>query len=172
MAAIRSSLSQFRVFTPSIETKLGLFRVGTGSRCSVVVVTPARGLLIDQSRFFSNSLKNHQRQRFNLPSNATKKNYEKNGSYHNRSRRHHQQQIPNYVYFMGGVPVLGGLYLYFRFQDLAPLTGRRRWLATDPNYEKRMGDEVSILESKFAPLHGRNSGMEVTVSVSSERLPI
>lgn len=38
---------------------------------------------------------------------------------------------------------MGGLYLYFRFQDLVPLTGRRRWLATDPDYEKKIGDDVS-----------------------------
>lgn len=44
---------------------------------------------------------------------------------------------------------MGGLYLYFRFQDLAPLTGRRRWLATNPDYEKRMGDDVSRLKQGF-----------------------
>lgn len=37
--------------------------------------------------------------------------------------------------------MVGSLYLYFRFQDLAPLTERRRWLATSPDYEKRMGDQ-------------------------------
>merc|ERR1711935_849735 len=42
---------------------------------------------------------------------------------------------------MGGIPVVGGLYPHFRFQDFAPLTGRRRWLATNPEYEKSLGDQ-------------------------------
>lgn len=41
---------------------------------------------------------------------------------------------------------MGSMYLYFRFQDQAPLTGRSRWLATNPNFEKRLGDEVSPIQ--------------------------
>ena len=61
-----------------------------------------------------------------------------------RNRHHrHQQHIPTYVYLAGGIPIVGGLLLYVRFRDFAPMTGRRRWLATSPEYEKNMGDEVS-----------------------------
>ena len=57
-------------------------------------------------------------------------------------RRSSGQQIPLYIYFWGGTPIIGGIYLYFRYQDFAPLTGRRRWLATGPDYEKIMGKEA------------------------------
>eukprot|EP00536_Pseudo-nitzschia_multiseries_P006507 jgi/Psemu1/193281/e_gw1.139.90.1 len=42
---------------------------------------------------------------------------------------------------MGGIPIVGGIVLYFRFRDYAPLTGRRRWIAIDPLTEKSIGDQ-------------------------------
>jgi hypothetical protein len=95
---------------------------------------------------FSHSTRPQQQQRQCLALRPAEKNTNHRRNSSHRSRNHHQQQIPAYVYFMGGIPFVGGLYLYFRFQDLAPLTGRRRWLATNPDYEKRMGDNVSRLK--------------------------
>ena len=141
---MRFPLSAFQSFAPSIESKLGQFRVGSGLRSSG---TSTRGLVMAGSRFFSNSARQYQRQRFTLQSTKSKTKFDRNGGHHNRGRRQHQQQIPPYVYFMGGVPIVGSLYLYFRFQDQAPLTGRSRWLATNPKYERRMGDEVSAVQN-------------------------
>lgn len=145
--ATHSSLSALRrLIQPSTGSKLGTFAVGAGSR-SWGTKLPMRRLDIvpSRSRFFTSSIRQEQRQRSNLRSVLANPNqrYNNSGRYNRGGRYQQQQQLPPYVYLMGGVPVVGSLYLYFRFQDLAPLTERRRWLATSPDYEQRMGDQVS-----------------------------
>lgn len=124
-----------------VGTKKG---VTLGSRFPTTTTTTHRNHL---HRLYHSS-KQPQRQRFTLRpvqnktvgNNITRYN-NNNKNNNNYKNRHHNQGIPNYVYIMGGIPVAGGLYLYVRYQDSAPLTGRRRWLATNPEYEKSMGDE-------------------------------
>jgi hypothetical protein len=49
---------------------------------------------------------------------------------------------PTYLYVGGGVVVVGTMGLYFHYQNFAPMTHRRRWIASSPEFEKEMGDEV------------------------------
>lgn len=37
--------------------------------------------------------------------------------------------------------VVGSTGLYFAYVDYAPLTDRRRWIATNPKFEKELGDQ-------------------------------
>jgi len=116
---------------------------------STGTLSPTRQVREAQSRGFSYSSKQQrqqqrQQQRLALNSVGKKKIH---GGTNGRRYSHHQQHIPNYVYFVGGIPFVGGIYLYFRFQDFVPLTGRRRWLATQPETERIFGDEVSRGES-------------------------
>jgi hypothetical protein len=53
------------------------------------------------------------------------------------------RRYPSYVYFTGGVVAASGVGIYMQFQDYAPLTNRRRWIASSPEMEKEMGDQVS-----------------------------
>lgn len=139
---ILSSVPAIRSLVSSIGNKLGVLAAGTRSRCSVTT-TPIKHLQNVRSYPFSHSTRPQQQQRHRLTLRPAenKTRHGRNSGHH--VRHHYQQQIPPYVYFMGGIPFVGGLYLYFRFQDLVPLTGRRRWLATDPDYEKKIGDDVS-----------------------------
>jgi metalloendopeptidase OMA1, mitochondrial len=48
--------------------------------------------------------------------------------------------IPSYVWgVMGGSAVVLG-FAYFSFTEKAPLTQRRRWIATSPEWERQLGD--------------------------------
>jgi predicted Zn-dependent protease len=49
--------------------------------------------------------------------------------------------LPTYIYVIGGVPVVLTGYLYYTYLDEAPLTHRQRWIATTPEWERRLGDE-------------------------------
>lgn len=40
-----------------------------------------------------------------------------------------------------GIAVIGSVGMYIAYIDYAPLTRRRRWIATDPDFEKEMGDQ-------------------------------
>lgn len=140
-----SSLSAFRPLIQSFGRKLGTSAVVAGSR-SFGTKMPMRrlGIVPSRSRFFTSSARQEQRQRPNLRSVLAnpKQRYGNNiGQYNGGRRYQQQQQLPPYIYLVGGIPVVGSLYLYFKFQDLAPLTERRRWLATSPEYEKKMGDQ-------------------------------
>jgi hypothetical protein len=57
-------------------------------------------------------------------------------------RRSNNTTYPTYLYVGGGVMVVGMTGLYFYYQNLAPMTHRRRWIASSPEFEKEMGDEV------------------------------
>ncbi len=141
---IPSSLHAFRPIISSFGSKLGKSVVGVGSR-SLGTKMPMRrlGIVPSRTRFFTSSARQEQRQRPSLRSVLANPNqrYGNIGRYNGGRRYQQQQQLPPYIYLMGGVPVVGSLYLYFKFQDLAPLTERRRWLATSAEYEKRMGDQ-------------------------------
>lgn len=149
MLGIPSSLPVIQRWVSSSRNKLGRLAVGN---IGTVTRYSERKTPTLRLRTFSHSSKTQQQQqqhrhRIILRSAENKPSYGRNsGNHYREGRRQHQQQIPPYVYFMGGIPIVGGLYFYFRFQDLAPLTGRRRWLATDPGYENTMGDKVSLME--------------------------
>lgn len=51
-------------------------------------------------------------------------------------------RYPTYVYVAGGLVVAGSVSAYFQYQNYAPLTNRRRWIASTPEMEKQMGDQV------------------------------
>mmetsp|Transcript_7401 Transcript_7401/g.15875 ORF Transcript_7401/g.15875 Transcript_7401/m.15875 type:complete len:411 (-) Transcript_7401:1506-2738(-) len=142
-----SSFSTFRRFFPSVGIKWGGSMNGGSMNGrhfrSTGTLSPTRQVREAQSRGFSYSSKQQrqqqrQQQRLALNSVGKKKIH---GGTNGRRYSHHQQHIPNYVYFVGGIPFVGGIYLYFRFQDFVPLTGRRRWLATQPETERIFGDE-------------------------------
>jgi hypothetical protein len=57
------------------------------------------------------------------------------------SGRRQQQGYPTYLYVIGGVTVAGTVGLYFHYQNYAPMTNRRRWIASSPEFEKEMGDQ-------------------------------
>ena len=42
---------------------------------------------------------------------------------------------------MGGIAAVGTAGIYVAYIDYAPLTHRRRWIATDPRFEKQLGDQ-------------------------------
>ena len=48
---------------------------------------------------------------------------------------------PMYLKVGAGVTVVGSVALYFHYQNFAPMTNRRRWIASTPEFEKEMGDE-------------------------------
>jgi predicted Zn-dependent protease len=49
--------------------------------------------------------------------------------------------IPPYIWMTaGGTTALFG-YCYFAFLDEAPLTKRKRWIATSPQWERQLGDQ-------------------------------
>eukprot|EP00529_Nitzschia_sp_RCC80_P019374 CAMPEP_0113457974 /NCGR_PEP_ID=MMETSP0014_2-20120614/9682_1 /TAXON_ID=2857 /ORGANISM="Nitzschia sp." /LENGTH=431 /DNA_ID=CAMNT_0000349481 /DNA_START=15 /DNA_END=1313 /DNA_ORIENTATION=+ /assembly_acc=CAM_ASM_000159 len=60
-------------------------------------------------------------------------------------------QIPTYFYYFGGVAVIGTIGAYVSYLDYAPLTHRRRWIATDPEFEKKMGDQnyQQLIQQQF-----------------------
>lgn len=76
----------------------------------------------------------------NLPSS----NYRR---FDQRQQQQQQQQhgihnIPSYVWIGGfGIPLVGLTYLYVHYLDRVPLTGRQRWIATSPEWERQAGDE-------------------------------
>ena len=82
------------------------------------------------------------------------------------------QHIPLYVYFWGGIPIVGGIYSYCRHQDFAPLTGRRRWLATGPDYEKQMGKEAyqQLLIEHKNDILPRNHPISITIERVGKRI--
>ena len=140
---IPSSISTFRRLIPSLGIKWRGSMNGRYYR-STGTLSLTRQLREAPSRGFSYSSKQQrQRQQQRLALNSVGKKKILGGNNGRRYSRHQQQHIPNYVYFVGGIPFVGGIYLYFRFQDFAPLTGRRRWLATQPETERIFGDEVS-----------------------------
>ena len=52
-----------------------------------------------------------------------------------------RRQLPTYIYVVGGVPVVLTGYLYYAYLDEVPLTHRKRWIATTPEWERKLGDE-------------------------------
>lgn len=40
-----------------------------------------------------------------------------------------------------GLPVIGGIALYYHYLDRVPLTERQRWIATSPEWERSLGDQ-------------------------------
>ena len=58
--------------------------------------------------------------------------------------------IPPYVLGILGIPVLGGVYTYYKYLEDVPMTGRRRWIATSTEWERRLGDqEYRTLKEQF-----------------------
>ena len=58
--------------------------------------------------------------------------------------------IPPYVLGILGIPVLGGIYTYYKYLEHVPMTGRRRWIATSTEWERRLGDqEYRTLKEQF-----------------------
>lgn len=56
--------------------------------------------------------------------------------------RQGRSDIPLYMWVGGfGIPLTGLTYLYVAYLDRVPLTGRQRWIATSPEWERKMGDE-------------------------------
>jgi hypothetical protein len=51
-------------------------------------------------------------------------------------------KYPTYLKVVGGATVVGTVALYFHYQNFAPMTNRRRWIASTPEFEKEMGDQV------------------------------
>jgi predicted Zn-dependent protease len=49
--------------------------------------------------------------------------------------------IPGYVWAAGGFAAVGAAAGYYSGLETVPLTGRRRWIATSPEFERRLGDE-------------------------------
>ena len=47
--------------------------------------------------------------------------------------------IPTYIWIGVGVPVVASAYFYYHFLDTAPLTHRKRWIATSPEWERQLG---------------------------------
>lgn len=58
--------------------------------------------------------------------------------------------IPHYIWITVGTTVAGITYMYFAYLDQVPLTNRRRWIATSPEFERELGDqEYRQLLQKF-----------------------
>ncbi|KAG7353617.1 peptidase M48 Ste24p family protein [Nitzschia inconspicua] len=57
------------------------------------------------------------------------------------SHHYGQRKYPTYLYVGGGVVAIGGIGMYFHYQNFAPMTHRRRWIASSPEFEKEIGDE-------------------------------
>lgn len=58
-------------------------------------------------------------------------------------QQHQQQQnaIPPYIWiFVGGCTTAMGM-TYYAYLDVVPITGRKRWIVTSPNWERQMGDQ-------------------------------
>jgi predicted Zn-dependent protease len=49
--------------------------------------------------------------------------------------------IPTYMLTIAAIPVIGGVYTYYRYLDEVPLTKRKRWIATSAEWEQRLGDQ-------------------------------
>jgi hypothetical protein len=60
-------------------------------------------------------------------------------------------KYPTYIYWVGGIAVVGSVWTYVSYMDYAPLTHRRRWIATNPQFEKEMGDEnyQQLIQQQF-----------------------
>lgn len=60
----------------------------------------------------------------------------------NSFERPGRSDIPIYVWIGGfGIPMAGLSYLYVHYLDRVPLTQRRRWIATSPEWERQLGDQ-------------------------------
>ena len=67
-----------------------------------------------------------------------------------RSNNSNTGQIPTYIWMGAGVPVVATGYFYYRYLDTAPLTNRKRWIATSPEWERQLGDsEYKQLLNQF-----------------------
>jgi hypothetical protein len=124
----------------SVSTTFRIWRIARSTNTTTTKLWVERSPNGPISTIFRNrrnirSFSSTNRQRLTLRPTKQKKD-------RGHQRRSSGQQIPLYIYFWGGTPIIGGIYLYFRYQDFAPLTGRRRWLATGPDYEKIMGKEA------------------------------
>jgi predicted Zn-dependent protease len=64
---------------------------------------------------------------------APRKNTGSNSSSH--------QGLPTYFYIIGGTSGCIVAYNYFSNLDYVPITNRRRWIATTPQYEQLLGDQ-------------------------------
>jgi hypothetical protein len=49
---------------------------------------------------------------------------------------------PTYLKVGGGFLIVGTVFVYFHYQNYAPMTNRRRWIASSPEFEKEIGDQV------------------------------
>jgi metalloendopeptidase OMA1, mitochondrial len=64
--------------------------------------------------------------------------------------------IPPYIYVGVGATTLVCASCYFAFLDEAPLTKRKRWIATSPEWERKLGDqEYQQLLASFRKQQGR-----------------
>jgi len=80
--------------------------------------------------------------------------------------------MPNYIWFsVGGTTVLFG-YAYFAFLDEAPITKRKRWIATSPQWEQQLGDqEYRQLMRRFrSDILPRNHRASITVQRVGSRI--
>jgi hypothetical protein len=72
-------------------------------------------------------------------------------------------RYPTYVYVTGGLVVASSVGVYLNYQNYAPLTHRRRWIATTPELEKVMGDEVRVPVSTFLGMMLRRTPIALLV---------
>jgi predicted Zn-dependent protease len=84
------------------------------------------------------------------------------------SNSNSNNSIPPYIWLFGGIPVAGGAFLYYRFLDTAPLTERRRWIATSAQWERDLGDqEYQSLKKQF---RGKVLPKDHTATITVERV--
>lgn len=81
------------------------------------------------------------------------------------SRPSSQGGVPGYIKWTPMILSFGAgtvTYLYYKYLDEVPLTGRRRWIATSPEFEQKLGDEnfkalLKQFHSKILPPDHRAS---------------
>eukprot|EP00980_Cylindrotheca_fusiformis_P009088 scaffold1965_cov110-Cylindrotheca_fusiformis.AAC.11 len=67
-----------------------------------------------------------------------------------RALRPSPSPIPPYMWALAATPVLGGVYLYFKYLEEVPLTKRKRWIATSAEWEQQLGNqEYQNLKRQF-----------------------
>ena len=63
------------------------------------------------------------------------------GSTSHTNLKKQRNEIPSYIWvIMGGCITTLGI-TYYAYSDVVPITRRRRWIVTSPNWERHMGDQ-------------------------------
>lgn len=80
--------------------------------------------------------------------------------------------VPPYFLFALGIPTAGGLYAYYKYLDEVPLTGRQRWIATSPAWERSLGDQEykSLLRQYKNQILPKDHRASVTVHRVGKRI--